>query len=146
MRHHRDTARRVAAERKSNDDRSIQRSRRQRAHLSGLGSHCYRDHGLRLPGREIRFVPGDRRSDARAAALSVGGQTLGNVAGLILIGLGAVMIILALVRFRRTGREIDSAERIAGSGERLDLALPALLTLIGVALFAYLSYTVISRF
>jgi putative membrane protein len=78
--------------------------------------------------------------------LSVGGQSLGNVAGLILIGLGAVMIILALVRFRRTGREIDSAERIAGSGERLDLALPALLTLIGVALFAYLSYTVISRF
>ena len=78
--------------------------------------------------------------------LSVGGQSLGNVAGLILIGLGAVMIILALVRFRRTGREIDSAERIAGSGERLDLALAALLTLIGVALFAYLSYTVISRF
>ena len=53
--------------------------------------------------------------------LSVGGQTLSNVAG-------------------------DSEERIAGSGERLDVALAALLTLIGVALFAYLSYTVISRF
>jgi putative membrane protein len=78
-------------------------------------------------------------------ALGVGGQTLGNVAGLILIGLGAVMIILALVRFRKTEREIDSAERKAGSGERLDVALAALLALIGVALFVYLSYTVISR-
>jgi putative membrane protein len=77
--------------------------------------------------------------------LNIGGQTVGNVAGLILIGLGAVMIVVALVRFRKTEREIDSPERIAGSGERLDVALAALLALIGAALFVYLSYTVISR-
>jgi putative membrane protein len=78
--------------------------------------------------------------------LSVGGQTLGNAAGLILIGLGAVMTILALVRFRKTAREIDSAERTPGSRERLDVALAALLAVIGGALFVYLTYTVISKF
>ncbi len=77
--------------------------------------------------------------------LNIGGQTVGNVAGLILIGLGAIMIVVALVRFRKTEREIDSAERMVGSGERLDVALAALLALIGLALFVYLSYTVISR-
>jgi uncharacterized membrane protein YidH (DUF202 family) len=35
-------------------------------------------------------------------ALSPGGQLAGNIAGLILIALGAATIILALLRFRRT--------------------------------------------
>ena len=78
--------------------------------------------------------------------LTAGGQSLGNVAGLILIGLGAVMIVLALLRFRKTAIEIDSAELMPGSGEQLDEALAALLAVIGVALFVYLTYTVISRF
>jgi inner membrane protein YidH len=79
-------------------------------------------------------------------ALSPTGQLAGNVVGLILIGLGAASIILALLRFRRTARQIDSPERLPGSGERLDLALAALLVILGTALFVYLSYTVISRF
>jgi putative membrane protein len=79
-------------------------------------------------------------------ALSPTGQLAGNVVGLILIGLGAATIILALLRFRRTARQIDSPERLPGSGERLDLALAALLVILGTALFVYLSYTVISRF
>jgi inner membrane protein YidH len=78
-------------------------------------------------------------------ALSGGGHLAGNVAGLILIGLGAVTIILALVRFRKTAREIDSAEQLPGSGERLDIALAALLVILGAALFVYLSYTVVSN-
>jgi len=77
--------------------------------------------------------------------LSVGGQSLGNVAGLILIRIGAAMIVLALLRFRRTTKEIDSAERTSASDGRLDMALASLLAAIGAALFVYLSYAVISR-
>src|ERR1700752_1902186 len=42
--------------------------------------------------------------------LSARGQLVGNVAGLILIGLGAATIALALLRFRRTSIEIDNPE------------------------------------
>ncbi len=77
-------------------------------------------------------------------SLSMGGQFIGNIAGLILIGLGAATIVLALLRFRQTAIEIDSAELVLGSGERLDVALAALLVILGAALFVYLSYTVIS--
>jgi putative membrane protein len=77
--------------------------------------------------------------------LSHSGQLAGNVAGLILIALGAVTILLALVRFRRTTREIDSTQTLRGSGQRLDVALAGLLAMLGVALFVYLSYTVISN-
>jgi putative membrane protein len=78
-------------------------------------------------------------------ALSSGGQLAGNVAGLILIALGAAIIVIALLRFRRTAREIDGPERVPGAGERLDVALAALLVILGTALFVYLSYTVISE-
>ena len=75
---------------------------------------------------------------------SVGGQLVGNIAGLILIALGAATIILAILRFRKTAIEIDSTEKLPGTGERLDVALAGLLALLGAALFVYLSYTVIS--
>jgi putative membrane protein len=78
--------------------------------------------------------------------LSPRGHLAGNIAGLILMGLGGVTIIVALVRFRKTAREIDSAELLPGSGERLDMALAALLVILGLALFVYLSYTVVSNF
>jgi len=76
--------------------------------------------------------------------LSAGGQFVGNIAGLILIGLGAGTIVVALLRFRRTAIEIDSPETLPGTSERWDVALAALLVLLGAALFVYLSYTVIS--
>jgi putative membrane protein len=75
-----------------------------------------------------------------------GGQFLANVAGLLLIALGAVTMVLAIVRFRKTSRAIDSEERRPGTGEQMDVALGALLAVLGAALFVYLSYTVISRF
>jgi putative membrane protein len=77
--------------------------------------------------------------------LSVGGQSLGNVAGLILMGIGAAIIILALLRFRRTAKEIDSAEWTSASDGRLDIVRASLLVAIGTALFVYLSYAVIGR-
>ena len=55
------------------------------------------------------------------------------------------MIVLALLRFRKIAKEIDTAELTSGSDGRLDVALALLLTAIGAALFVYLSYAVISR-
>jgi putative membrane protein len=77
-------------------------------------------------------------------ALSPTGQLVGNVAGLILIAIGAATIVLAIVRFRSTAAEIDSAETLPGPGQRFDMTLAALLALLGCALFVYLTYTVIS--
>ncbi len=73
------------------------------------------------------------------------GQLVGNIAGLILIALGASLMILAIVRFRKTAIEIDSAETLSGPGERADIILAGLLAVLGCALFVYLAYTVISR-
>jgi putative membrane protein len=78
-------------------------------------------------------------------ALSPTGQLVGNVAGLILIVLGAATIVLATWRFRRTAIAIDSAETLPGPGKRIDFLLAGLLTMLGSALFVYLAYTVVSR-
>ena len=78
--------------------------------------------------------------------LSPGGHLAGDIAGLILMGLGGITIIVALVRFRKTSKEIDSAEVLPGSGDRLDVGLATLLVILGTALFVYLSYTVVSNF
>jgi putative membrane protein len=78
-------------------------------------------------------------------ALSPAGQLVGNTAGLILIALGAGLMVLAIVRFRKTAIEIDRAEMLPGPGGRADVVLAGLLTVLGCALFVYLAYTVISR-
>ena len=85
------------------------------------------------------------RSSGSARGLPVGGQLLANIAGLALIALGGATMVLAVVRFRRTSLAIDSDERCPGTGEQMDVALGALLAVLGAALFVYLSYTVISR-
>jgi putative membrane protein len=76
---------------------------------------------------------------------SVGGQPVGNIAGLLLIALGGATMVLAVIRFRQTGLNIDSAETRPGSGGRMDVILAALLVILGAVLFVYLSYTLISR-
>jgi putative membrane protein len=73
------------------------------------------------------------------------GGFVGDVAGLALFVLGAVMMLLAIIRFRLTAQDIDAAEIRPGPGERLDIALVVLLGLLGVALFIYLLYTMLSR-
>jgi putative membrane protein len=77
--------------------------------------------------------------------LSVGGQTLANITGLLLIVLGGATMVLAIVRFRKTALDIDSADKRPSPGERLDFTLAGLLILLGAAMFVYLSYTMISR-
>jgi putative membrane protein len=85
------------------------------------------------------------RSSGDARGMPIGGELLANVAGLALIALGGATMVLAIVRFRRTSLAIDSGESRPGTGEQMDVALGALLAVLGAALFVYLSYTVISR-
>lgn len=70
---------------------------------------------------------------------------LGIIAGLVLIIAGVVMVVLATLRFIRTARQIDSDEVVPGTGSRIDIALAALLTLLGTALFFYLYHAVTSQ-
>src|SRR6202158_1928011 len=76
---------------------------------------------------------------------SIGGQLVGNIAGLLLIALGGATMALAIIRFRQTSLDIDSAETRPGTGDRMDIILATLLVILGAALFVYLSYTLISR-
>jgi putative membrane protein len=76
---------------------------------------------------------------------SVGGQLVGNIAGLLLIALGGAIMVLAIIRFRHTALDIDSAETRPGSGDRMDVILTVLLVILGAALFVYLPHTLISR-
>jgi putative membrane protein len=77
--------------------------------------------------------------------VSIGGQLVGNIAGLLLIALGSATMVLAIIRFRNTSLEIDSTEKQPGPGERMDVTLAGLLAMLGIALFVYLSYTMISH-
>ena len=71
----------------------------------------------------------------------IGGQTLGNIAGLVLILLGCATLVLAIVRFRKTARDIDNPDKCVGPGERLDMTLGGLIVLLGAMMFVYLAYT-----
>ena|ERR1700722_12659752 len=87
-----------------------------------------------------------RIAGASAATKTVlgGRQFVGDVAGLLLILLGAAMMVLAAVRFRKTAADIDTQEMRRGPGERTDIPLVVLLVLLGGVLFIYLVYTLIS--
>jgi putative membrane protein len=76
-------------------------------------------------------------------SLAVHGQRFANIAGLAFIALGVTMVVIAAVRFLKTSKAIDSDKEIVRSGSHLDLALAALLALLGVSLFLYLSRAVI---
>ena len=67
------------------------------------------------------------------------GGALANAAGLAFIVLGVAMIALSAVRFIRTTRAIESTENVPSPGAQLDLTLAALVGLLGVAMFLYLS-------
>ncbi|HKD46680.1 MAG TPA: DUF202 domain-containing protein [Rhizomicrobium sp.] len=65
----------------------------------------------------------------------------GQLAGLVLIILGIVMILVAALRFARNAREIDSSKTFPGTGSRVDLALAVLIILLAGALLFYLGST-----
>jgi putative membrane protein len=71
------------------------------------------------------------------------GQAFANAAGLAFILLGVAMIVIAGLRFMRTTKEIDAEATVPSPGERFDLALAALIGLLGLALFLYMSRAVL---
>ncbi|HXC12736.1 MAG TPA: DUF202 domain-containing protein [Stellaceae bacterium] len=73
-------------------------------------------------------------------------EFVGTAAGLLLIVLGGAMMVFAAIRFRNTALDIDAKEMRPGPGTRPDITLVVLLLLLGVILFVYLVYTVLSRF
>jgi len=77
-------------------------------------------------------------------ALSLPGQKFGNIAGLALIVLGTAMVAIAAARFLITARNIESEGLRHGAGSRIDVALAALLILLGSALFIYLSHALVA--
>ena len=76
--------------------------------------------------------------------LSLPGQKFGNIAGLALIVLGTSIVIIAAIRFLIIARNIDSEDMRRGPGSRIDVALAALLALLGCALFIYLSHALVT--
>jgi putative membrane protein len=70
------------------------------------------------------------------------GQRFSSIVGLTLIVLGTGMVALAGVRFVATARSIDSTTEHPGTGSRVDVALAALLILLGCAMFFYLWHAV----
>jgi putative membrane protein len=71
------------------------------------------------------------------------GQAFANAAGLAFIFLGVAMIAIAGVRFYRTAKDIETEADVPSPGERFDLALAALIGLLGAALFLYMSGAVL---
>jgi putative membrane protein len=70
---------------------------------------------------------------------------VGDGAGLLLILLGGSMMVVATIRFRQIGQDIDATESRPGRGSRMDMALVGLLLALGSTLFVYLLYTVVRR-
>jgi putative membrane protein len=71
------------------------------------------------------------------------GQAVANAAGLALILLGVAITAIAGFRFMRTSKEIDAEETVPSPGERFDFALAALISLLSLALFLYMSHAVL---
>src|SRR5271166_2266306 len=61
------------------------------------------------------------------AQLSPHAQTFANVAGLAFIAIGVIMIVISGFRFAKTTRDIESEADVPSTGERLDVALAALI-------------------
>ncbi len=68
-------------------------------------------------------------------------QWFANFAGLAFIVLGVAMIVVAGVRFVKTAKDIEID--VPSPGERFDLALAALIGLLGLALALYMARAVL---
>src|SRR5262249_38263624 len=76
--------------------------------------------------------------------LSVPGHKFANFEGLSLIMIATGMVAVAGSRCLQIARQIDDPRAVPGAGSRLDLALAALLVLLGCALFFYLSHAFVA--
>ena len=64
----------------------------------------------------------------------------GSIAGVSSIILGSAMFILAIIRFAKTARDIDSDDERPGAGSKFDVALASLMSLVGISSFLYMSH------
>ena len=71
------------------------------------------------------------------------GGKFANAAGLTFIAIGVIMVVISGLRFVRTTKAIDLEETLQSPGERFDLALAALIGLLGIALFLYMASAVL---
>jgi putative membrane protein len=78
--------------------------------------------------------------------VSAGGQVVGDIAGLLLILLGGIMMVVSAIRYRQVRHAIEVPEMRKGGAGRTDLLLVGLLVLLGACLFIYLVYTVVKTF
>jgi len=76
--------------------------------------------------------------------LTLRAQQFANEVGLAFILLGVAMIVIATIRFFRVAREIDRDDVVHSAGSLFDLVLGALLLLLGLSLFLYVSRAVLS--
>lgn len=76
--------------------------------------------------------------------VSMPGQRFANVVGISLIVMGTGMVAIAGVRFLQIAKRIDQPAQTPGTGSRLDVALAALLVLLGCAMFFYLSHALVA--
>jgi uncharacterized membrane protein YidH (DUF202 family) len=77
--------------------------------------------------------------------LSPADQEFGNIVGFSLIVLGTAIIAVAAARFLITAKQIDSDQLYPSTGARIDLALAALLVLLGFSLVLYLSHAFVAK-
>jgi putative membrane protein len=75
--------------------------------------------------------------------LGAHGEVFANWAGLAFIVIGVVTIVVAGLRFNKTARDIETDDEIESPGERFDLALAAMIGLLGASLALYLSRAVL---
>ena len=120
----------------------------QRENLSGLDSDQHRHYGLRFRGGKIRIIyetdglffgavrPGGPKSSLPAMA----SPGYSSILGLILIALGALMGVLAFIRYKRTERQID--DDTYHPSLILDILLTLSITAIGLFLLIYLWYSI----
>jgi putative membrane protein len=71
------------------------------------------------------------------------GESFANWAGLAFIVIGVVTVVIAGLRFVKTAKEIETEDEVASPGERFDLALAAMIGLLGASLALYLSRAVL---
>ena len=71
------------------------------------------------------------------------GEAFANWTGLAFILLGVATTVLAGVRFVRTAKDIETDDEVPGPGARFDLALAALVGLLGASLFLYMMHAVL---
>jgi putative membrane protein len=82
-------------------------------------------------------------SQAALKQLAPHGGKFANAAGLTFIAIGVFMFVISGLRFVRTTKAIDLEETLESPGERFDLALAALIGLLGIALFLYMASAVL---